>query len=58
MSELDEGFRMAVEEARKSDAEGGIPIGACLVANDGEILGHGHNMRVQRDSATLHVSAS
>jgi cytosine deaminase len=54
--DTDPGFLMALAEARKSAAEGGIPIGACLVAKDGKILGQGHNMRVQRGSATLHVS--
>lgn len=56
MSESDAGFRVAVEEAKKGAAEGGVPIGACLVAKDGKILGQGHNMRVQRGSATMHVS--
>jgi cytosine/creatinine deaminase len=56
MSESDAGFRVAVEEAKSGAAEGGVPIGACLVAKDGKILGQGHNMRVQQGSATLHVS--
>jgi tRNA(Arg) A34 adenosine deaminase TadA len=56
MSESDAGFRIAIEEARQGAEEGGIPVGACLVAKDGKILGRGHNMRVQKDSATLHVS--
>jgi cytosine deaminase len=54
--ETDPGFIAAVEEARKSAAEGGVPIGAALVGKDGTILGRGHNMRVQNGSATLHVS--
>ncbi len=56
MSESDAGFRAAVEEAKRGAAEGGVPIGACLVGKDGRILGQGHNMRVQKGSATLHVS--
>ena len=56
MSEQDEGFKIAVEEAKRGASEGGIPIGACLVAADGKILGRGHNMRIQKGSATLHVS--
>ncbi len=35
-------------------AEGGIPIGAALVAADGTVLGVGHNQRVQRGSAIHH----
>ena len=44
----------ALEEAKKSLAEGGIPIGAVLVYN-GEIIGRGHNRRVQKGSAILHA---
>lgn len=53
----DPGFAAAVEEARLGLQEGGIPIGACLLSSDGEILGRGHNMRVQKGSATLHVGS-
>lgn len=56
MSDYDEGFLAAREEAKLGSAEGGVPIGACLVSKDGKILGRGHNMRVQKGSATLHVS--
>ena len=47
------GIEIAIEEARTGLAEGGIPIGAALVA-DGVVLGRGHNRRVQRGSAILH----
>lgn len=56
--EQDPGFIAAVEEAKLGAAEGGVPIGAALVSKDGQILGRGHNMRVQKGSATLHVSFS
>jgi tRNA(Arg) A34 adenosine deaminase TadA len=55
MSESDGGFKAALEEAKIGAKEGGIPIGACLVDKDGKILGRGHNMRIQKDSAILHV---
>ncbi|KAF1819390.1 cytidine deaminase-like protein [Dissoconium aciculare CBS 342.82] len=58
MSTNDEGFKIAVEEARKSLREGGIPIGACLVSADGKIIGQGHNARIQRNSAILHGEMS
>ncbi|KAK4499458.1 hypothetical protein PRZ48_009973 [Zasmidium cellare] len=58
MSADDAGFKAALEEARASASEGGVPIGACLVAADGSILGRGHNMRVQKNSATLHGETS
>ena len=44
----------AVEEARIGLSEGGIPIGSVLVV-DGEIIGRGHNRRVQKGSAILHA---
>lgn len=36
--ESDVGFQAALEEARQGAAEGGVPIGACLVSADGKIL--------------------
>jgi len=47
-------MQAAVEEARKGQAEGGIPIGSVLVL-DGIIIGRGHNRRVQKGSAVLHA---
>ena len=44
----------AVAEAELGLAEGGIPIGSVLVI-DGEIVGRGHNRRVQQGSAILHA---
>jgi creatinine deaminase len=44
----------AIAEARRSLAEGGIPIGSVLVL-DGQIVGRGHNRRVQKGSPTLHA---
>lgn len=38
--------------------EGGIPIGGALIHKDGTILGRGHNMRIQKNSATLHGEIS
>ena len=43
----------AIQQARKSLAEGGIPIGSVLV-HDGRIIGSGHNCRVQTGSAIDH----
>jgi creatinine deaminase len=54
----DPGFLAGVEEAKAGFEEGGVPIGACLVSKDGKILGRGHNMRVQKGSATLHVRST
>lgn len=51
---MDAFMQAAIDEARKGLAEGGIPIGSVLVL-DGEIIGRGHNRRVQRDSVILHA---
>jgi len=44
---------VALEQAKKGLAEGGIPIGSVIVYN-GQIIGRGHNRRVQQGSAILH----
>ena len=43
----------AYDEAMKGRSEGGIPIGSVLVVDD-QIVGRGHNRRVQYGSAILH----
>jgi creatinine deaminase len=43
----------ALEQARKSLSEGGIPIGSVLV-HEGAIIGRGHNCRVQTGSPIDH----
>jgi cytosine deaminase len=54
MSAPDPFMDAAIAEARAGLAAGGIPIGSVLVI-DGEIVGRGHNQRVQRGSAVLHA---
>jgi len=51
---MDPFLEIAIEEARISKNEGGIPIGSVLVV-DGKIKGRGHNRRVQKGSAILHA---
>lgn len=46
-------MKAAIEEAEIGLREGGIPIGSVLVRG-GEILGRGHNRRVQSGSPVLH----
>ena len=46
-------FEVAMEQARIGRDEGGVPIGAALVA-DGRVLGAGRNRRVQCGSAIRH----
>jgi cytosine deaminase len=43
----------AIAEAELGLSEGGIPIGSVIVAN-GQIIGRGHNRRVQKGSPVLH----
>lgn len=50
---MDEFLREAIKEARVGLQEGGIPIGAVLV-HKGEVIGRGHNRRVQNGSVILH----
>lgn len=45
---------IAIEEARIGLAEGGIPIGAALFDGDGNLLGRGHNRRVQEGDPSIH----
>ncbi len=47
-------MKEAIREARKGLREGGIPIGSVLV-KAGNIIGRGHNRRVQKGSAILHA---
>jgi creatinine deaminase len=49
---------VAVDEARAGLSEGGIPIGAALFTADGELLGRGHNRRVQDDDPSMHAETA
>lgn len=52
---MDDTFFMqkAIEEALLGAKQGGIPIGSVLVYQ-GEIIGRGHNQRIQQGSPILH----
>lgn len=45
---------VAIAEARKSLAEGGIPIGAAIFEASGQLIGAGHNRRVQNGDPSSH----
>src|SRR6476620_1377160 len=45
---------VAIEEAKIGLSEGGIPIGAALFDEDGNVLGRGHNRRIQEDDPSIH----
>jgi len=50
---MDQFMQAAIDEAQKGMDEGGIPIGSVIV-HHGEIIGRGHNRRVQNGSPILH----
>src|SRR5580693_2437601 len=45
---------VAIAEARKGLAEGGIPIGAAIFDESGQLIGSGRNRRVQNGDPSLH----
>lgn len=51
---MNEFMQAALEEAKKGKAEDGIPIGSVLV-KDVQIIGRGHNKRVQENDPVLHA---
>src|SRR5512142_359007 len=53
MSPKERFLAAAIAEARLGLSEGGIPIG-CVIVHGNQIIGSGHNRRVQKGSAILH----
>ena len=51
---MDRYLAAAIAEARIGQRSGGIPIGSVLVI-DNEIVGRGHNQRIQKGSSVLHA---
>ena len=47
-------LEVALDEARLGLSEGGIPIGAALFDSGGNLLGRGHNRRVQESDPSIH----
>lgn len=47
-------MQAAIDQAKKSRQQGGIPIGSVLV-KDGTIVGQGYNQRVQQNNPILHA---
>lgn len=46
---------VALAEARKGLAEGGIPVGAAIFDADGKLIASGRNRRVQNGDPSLHA---
>jgi cytosine/creatinine deaminase len=53
-SEYSAMLSVAIAEARKGLAEGGIPIGAAIFDGSGTLIGKGHNRRVQNGDPSSH----
>ena len=51
---MDEFMAAAIAEAKQGQQSGGIPIGSILV-KDGNIIGRGHNKRVQDSDPVTHA---
>jgi cytosine deaminase len=49
---------VAREEAEAGLAEGGVPIGAALFDRSGQLLGRGHNRRVQDGDPSMHAETA
>src|SRR5260221_10188036 len=47
-------LEVALAEARKGLAEGGIPVGAAIFDQRGQLISKGHNRRVQNDDPSIH----
>jgi creatinine deaminase len=54
MGQPDNFMRIAIEEAKLGLQEGGIPIGSSLARGD-QLLGRGHNRRVQHGDPIAHA---
>jgi cytosine/creatinine deaminase len=54
---MNKAYEIAVDEASKGLEEGGIPIGSAL-ERDGQVIGSGHNLRVQAGDPTAHAEIS
>jgi cytosine/creatinine deaminase len=54
MADHREMLKVAIAEARQGLAEGGIPIGAALFDSQGNLLGRGHNRRIQENDPSVH----
>src|ERR1700677_5276683 len=46
---------IAIREARDGLEEGGLPIGAAMFNDEGELLSSGHNRRVQQNDPSVHA---
>ena len=50
----EEMLSIAIEEANLGLSEGGIPIGGAIFDLEGNLVGRGHNRRIQEDDPSIH----
>jgi len=50
----EEMLKVAIAEAQRGLGEGGIPVGAAIFNGEGQLLGSGHNRRVQNGDPSVH----
>ncbi|MEP6944862.1 MAG: tRNA adenosine(34) deaminase TadA [Acidobacteriota bacterium] len=56
MSSTDEiWMRVAIDAAREAAAMDEVPIGACIVGEDGSLLATGHNLTIDASDPTAHA---
>ncbi|MCB0391918.1 MAG: tRNA adenosine(34) deaminase TadA [Bdellovibrionales bacterium] len=55
MSKDEDFMKIALEEAKKAELIGEIPIGALVVDQNDEIIGRGHNQKESGKDPTLHA---
>jgi tRNA(adenine34) deaminase len=48
-------MRLAIQEARKAQEKGEVPVGAIIVAQNGEVLSRAHNETIARNDPTAHA---
>ncbi len=48
-------LNLAIEEAKKAAALGEVPVGAVLVAADGQLIASAHNVPINNHNATAHA---
>jgi len=53
MKWVKEHMQLAIQEAKLGLVEGGIPIGS-IISYKGDVIGKGHNKRIQEGSVVLH----
>ena len=59
MSDTHEKFmELAIDEAKKAEQIGEVPIGAVLVAENGEVISAAHNQTIKQVDPTAHAEIS